>query len=242
MSHDPNKHDNDAIIRLRDIHKSYTMGDTRVTALKGIDLTISAGEFTAIKGPSGSGKSTMLNICGLLDRADRGDLTLAGKTINGMADRQLTLLRRENIGFVFQSYNLLPVLSAAENIEYPLLLAGISGSERSLRVAEIVEQVGLDEFQHHRPDHLSGGQRQRVAIARALIKKPRLVIADEPTANLDTETASQMIELMHTLGKSRGTTFLIATHDDRMAARCDRILTMVDGVIHENIQTSGVAA
>jgi len=234
--------DDSPIICMRDIHKSYAMGDSRVTALKGVNLDISAGEFTALKGPSGSGKSTMLNICGLLDQPDSGDLSLAGKTIEGMSDGRLTELRREHIGFVFQSYNLLPVLSAAENIEYPLLLSGVAKSERSLHVGEIIEQVGLSEFQTHRPDHLSGGQRQRVAIARALVKQPRMVIADEPTANLDTETASQMIELMHTLGKSLGTTFLIATHDERMAARCDRILNMVDGVIHENTQTSEAIA
>lgn len=231
------------VLHLQHVHKTYVMGDSEVQALKGIDLTIEAGEFTALKGPSGSGKSTLLNICGLLDRADcvdsderadhdnEGSVELLGNRLNRLSDRELTLLRRQHIGFVFQSYNLLPVLSAHENIEYPLLLCGASRHDREKRVVELVEQVGLSAFANHRPDHLSGGQRQRVAIARALIKQPRLVIADEPTANLDTATASQMIELMHELGKSRGTTFLIATHDERMAQRCDRVLSMVDGVI-----------
>jgi len=219
------------VLKLHDVHKTYAMGDSEVKALRGIDLTIEAGEFTALKGPSGSGKSTLLNICGLLDRANNGTLELLDEPINDLSDQALTGMRRAHIGFVFQSYNLLPVLSASENIEYPLLLSGVSRSQRQQQVAELVEQVGLSEFATHRPDHLSGGQRQRVAIARALIKQPRLVIADEPTANLDTQTASQMIELMHELGKSRGTTFLIATHDERMAQRCDRVLNMVDGVI-----------
>ncbi len=226
------------ILELHHIHKTYVMGDSEVQALKAINMTIQAGEFTALKGPSGSGKSTLLNICGLLDQPDSGTVKLLGNTITGLSDKALTQLRRAHIGFVFQSYNLLPVLSAAENIEYPLLLSGASRGERLKRVAELIEQVGLTQFARHRPDHLSGGQRQRVAIARALIKQPRLVIADEPTANLDTETASQMIELMHELGKSRGTTFLIATHDERMAERCDRVLNMVDGMFSDQ-QTTG---
>lgn len=222
---------NKTVIHLDDIHKHYDMGDTQVAALKGINLNIQAGEFTALKGPSGSGKSTLLNICGLLDKSNQGRLEFLGNNINGASSKQLTELRRENIGFIFQSYNLLPVLSASENVEYPLLLSTGSKQQRQSRVDEVIEQVGLEKFASHRPDHLSGGQRQRVAIARALVNKPAIVIADEPTANLDTETASQMIELMHELGKSQGTTFLIATHDDRMAEHCDRILSMVDGLI-----------
>ncbi|HGG59487.1 MAG TPA: ABC transporter ATP-binding protein [Gammaproteobacteria bacterium] len=227
------------ILRLRGIHKTYVVGESRVHALRGIDLDIEAGEFTALEGPSGCGKSTLLNICGLLDRADQGELHLLGEKLNGAGERRFTRLRREHIGFVFQNYNLLPVLSAAENIEYPLLLSRTPRQARRRQVDAIIEQVGLEAFAGHRPDHLSGGQRQRVAIARALINRPRLVIADEPTANLDTETASQMIELMRGLGRSRGTTFLIATHDDRMARRCDRIITLLDGVAGEKRENGG---
>ena len=221
------------ILCLRGIHKTYVVGESRVRALRGIDLDIEAGEFTALEGPSGCGKSTLLNICGLLDRADQGELGLLGENLDNATERRLTRLRRGHIGFVFQNYNLLPVLSAAENIEYPLLLSRTPRQARQRQVDEIIEQVGLEAFASHRPDHLSGGQRQRVAIARALVNRPRLVIADEPTANLDTETASQMIELMQALGRSRGTTFLIATHDDRMARRCDRVITLLDGVAGE---------
>ncbi len=229
-------HGGPPVLKMENIRKTYDMGDTQVIALKQAYLCLEAGDFAALKGPSGSGKSTLLNICGLLDSANDGELEFLGQPVAGLNNRQLTLLRRENMGFVFQSYHLLPVLSASENIEYPLLLKGEDVKTRQNRVAELIEQVGLSRFAHHRPDHLSGGQRQRVAIARALVNQPRLVIADEPTANLDTETATQMIELMHALGKAQGTTFLIATHDERMAARCDRVLNMRDGEIHETTE------
>ncbi len=223
----------DPVLRLKNIRKHYDMGESKVTALKQVNLRLDAGDFAALKGPSGSGKSTLLNICGLLDQANGGELAFLGQDVGAMNGTQLTRLRREHMGFVFQNYHLLPVLSARENVEYPLLLRGMDKKQRKARVAQMIEQVGLGEFAHHRPDHLSGGQRQRVAIARALVNRPRLVIADEPTANLDTRTATQMIELMHQLGKAQGTTFLIATHDERMAARCDRVFTIRDGEINE---------
>jgi putative ABC transport system ATP-binding protein len=220
-----------ALIQLQHVKKSYALGDTLVRALRGIDLTVNTGEFTALIGPSGSGKSTLLHLCGLLDRADEGSLTLADTPIDDLPEPRLALIRRADIGFVFQGFNLVPVMSARENVEYPLLLLGTGAAERRQRVQQMLERVGLQDFGGHRPDKLSGGQQQRVAIARALVKLPKLVIADEPTANLDSETATQMIDLMHELAKEHRITFLIATHDDRMAARCGRIVHLHDGVI-----------
>jgi putative ABC transport system ATP-binding protein len=218
-----------AAISLTGIAKHYRLGDEDVPALKGIDLTVPVGDFVAVRGPSGSGKSTLLNICGLIDSFDAGAYLLAGEDVSRLDETARTLIRRQRIGFVFQSYNLVPVMTAAENIEYPLLLAGLPAAERQEKVAEILAQVGLTGLGDRRPDRLSGGQRQRVAIARALVKSPILVIADEPTANLDTSTASQVIDLMKGLGEKHGATFLIATHDDRMAAHCHQVHGLVDG-------------
>jgi putative ABC transport system ATP-binding protein len=220
-----------ALLHLEHVSKSYRVGDGRVSALRDVHLKLHHGEFIALKGPSGSGKTTLLNICGLLDTLDMGRYVLAGEDTARLSQRQLALLRRRLIGFVFQGFNLVPVMTAYENVEYPLLLAGMPAAQRKQRVTALLQRVGLAEFAKHRPDHLSGGQRQRVAVARALVKQPSLVIADEPTANLDTDTARHVIDLMHELGKLNHTTFLIATHDERMAARCDRTLTMLDGVL-----------
>jgi putative ABC transport system ATP-binding protein len=218
-------------IALAGIVKHYRMGEEDVPALKGIDLTVPTGAFVAVRGPSGSGKSTLLNICGLIDGFDAGSYRLAGEDVGTLDERALTLIRRRRIGFVFQSYNLVPVMSVRDNVEYPLLLAELPAAERRARVDAILEQVGLTGLAERRPDRLSGGQRQRVAIARALVKSPTLVIADGPTANLDTTTASQVIGLMKALGKQHGATFLIATHDDRMTAQCDEVRAMTDGVL-----------
>ena len=218
-------------IALTGIVKHYRMGDEDIPALRGVDLEIPAGTFMAVRGPSGSGKSTLLNICGLIDSADTGRYLLAGEDVGSLDETARTLIRRRSIGFVFQSYNLVPVMSVRDNVEYPLLLAGLPAGERRSRVDEILGQVGLTGLADRRPDQLSGGQRQRVAIARALVKSPTLVIADEPTANLDTATASQVIDLMKTLGHQHGATFLIATHDDRMTAHCDSVHAMTDGVL-----------
>jgi putative ABC transport system ATP-binding protein len=215
------------LIRLEGVSKSYRMGQTDVPALRDVTLSVAAGEFAALVGPSGSGKSTLLNICGLVDQPDSGQLSIDGEAADRLSQRQLTLIRREKIGFVFQGFNLVPVMTAFENVEYPLFLAG--AGDRAQRVRKMLAQVGLAELEHRRPDELSGGQRQRVAIARALVKQPRLVIADEPTANLDSATAAQIVDLMHDLGRSHGTTFLIATHDARMTARCDRAIQLCDG-------------
>jgi len=219
------------LLHLDGVSKSYRLGTDTITALRNVQLTLHAGEFVALKGPSGSGKSTLLNICGLLDTPDSGRYALATHDTAQQSQQQLALLRRQLIGFVFQGFNLVPVMTTYENVEYPLLLAGLPNTLRKERVCALLQRVGLADFAKHRPDQLSGGQRQRVAIARALVKQPSLVIADEPTANLDTDTAHHIIDLMHELGTLNRTTFLIATHDERMAARCDRTLTMLDGVL-----------
>lgn len=219
------------VIALAGIVKSYPLAGEQVHALRGIDLHLGSGDFVAVRGPSGSGKSTLLNICGLLDGYDSGSYHFNGTDIAGLSAQQLTLLRRQYLGFIFQSYNLVPVMTVRENIAYPLQLAGVGEPECRQRVDAMLEQVGLGERADYRPDLLSGGQRQRVAIARALIKAPALVIADEPTANLDTHTANQVIDLMRQLGHQQGTTFLVATHDERMTTRCDHTLTMTDGVL-----------
>lgn len=218
-------------IVLKSIVKKYHMGTEEVHALKGVDLAVPQGAFVAVRGPSGSGKSTLLNICGLIDTFDSGEYLLAGEAVRQFDERGRTLIRRQRIGFIFQSYNLVPVMTVRDNIEYSLLLAGLSDKECEKRVQEILDQVGLSGLGERTPDQLSGGQRQRVAIARALVKAPVLVIADEPTANLDTATAQQVVDLMKDLGQRLGTTFLIATHDDRMTAHCDRVLSMTDGVL-----------
>jgi len=219
------------LIHLDQVSKTYLMGAARVPALREVTLSIEAGEFTALTGPSGSGKSTLLNVCGLIDQPDAGSISIDGRATGQLSQKELTLIRREKIGFIFQGFNLVPVMTAFENVEYPLFLAGNAATDRRERVREVLSRVGLSELAQRRPDELSGGQRQRVAIARALVKQPRLVVADEPTANLDSATATQIIDLMHELGRSNGTTFLIATHDARVTSRCDRSIVLTDGVL-----------
>jgi len=218
-------------IALTGIVKHYRMGEEDIPALKGVDLSVPAGAFVAVRGPSGSGKSTLLNICGLIDGFDAGSYRLAGEDVGGLDETARTLIRRRRIGFIFQSYNLVPVMSVRDNVAYPLLLNEVPDAEARARVDAILDQVGLAGLAERRPDQLSGGQRQRVAIARALVKSPTLVIADEPTANLDTATAGQVVDLMKTLGARHGATFLIATHDDRMTAHCDEVRGLTDGVL-----------
>ncbi len=218
-----------AVVELRGVCKTYRLGTHTVRALQGVDAAVQRGEVVALTGPSGSGKSTLLNLCGLIDRPDSGDILLDGKSVAGLDETGRTLLRRDALGFVFQSFNLVPVMTVAENVDYPLFLAGVPTLERRERVAAQLVAVGLAEHARHRPDALSGGQRQRVAIARALVKRPRLVIADEPTASLDSHTADQVVELMRERCHAEGAAFVIATHDARLTPRCDRVLSLLDG-------------
>ena len=213
------------------VTKTYRSGSTAVPALRGVSLTVAAGEFVALVGPSGSGKSTLLHLCGLIDTPDSGRTLLDGQDTGTLSPSALARVRCERIGFVFQGFNLVPVLTAYENVEVPLLLLGTPRAERARRVRAALEVVGLEGEARRRPDALSGGPRQRVAIARALVKDPRLVIADEPTANLDGGTATQIIDLMRALGRGRGVTFLVATHDARLTDRCDRAVVLKDGVL-----------
>jgi len=218
-------------LSLRAVRKTYRLGQHVVNALRGVDLDLAPGEMLALTGPSGSGKSTLLNVAGLIDRADSGEVLLRGRPIDGLDESAATLLRRDAIGFVFQTFNLVPVMTAAENVEYPLLLSGMPAEERRQRVDAMLDAVGLLEHARHRPDALSGGQRQRVAIARALVKRPALVIADEPSASLDSHTADQVLALMREQGHAHGAAFLIATHDTRLLQRCDRALQLLDGEV-----------
>jgi len=217
------------VVELRGVHKTYRLGAHVIPALQGVDLTVQRGELLALTGPSGSGKSTILNLTGLIDTPDSGDIVLGGQRINDLDEEARTLLRRDALGFVFQSFNLVPVMTVAENVDYPLFIAGVAPAERKARVAAQLEAVGLQEHAQHRPDALSGGQRQRVAIARALVKRPRLVIADEPTASLDSHTADQVLELMRERCHAEGAAFVIATHDSRLTGRCDRVVALLDG-------------
>jgi putative ABC transport system ATP-binding protein len=221
-----------SVYHLKDIKKIFKIGEVEVPALRGINLTINPGEFIAMQGPSGSGKSTLLNTLGLLEVPSSGELRYLGSVVDPRNETARTTLRRESIGFIFQNFNLVPVLSALENVEYSLCL------DRRLRPAEIKERsiqmlvsVGLEKFMHHKPAELSGGQRQRVAIARALVKSPKVILADEPTANLDSVTAEQIIELILNLKKSMGTTIIMATHDQQLAKMTERTVRILDGVI-----------
>ncbi len=224
-----NASSSNAVVELHGVHKTYHLGEHVIPALQGVDLAVRRGELLALTGPSGSGKSTILNLCGLIDTPDSGEIVLSGQQVNGLDEIQRTLLRRDALGFVFQNFNLVPVMTVAENVDYPLFIAGVPAAERRERVAAQLKAVGLLEHAQHRPDALSGGQRQRVAIARALVKRPRLVIADEPTASLDSHTADQVLDLMRELGHAEGAAFVIATHDSRLTGRCDRVLALLDG-------------
>lgn len=219
------------VVCLHGVRKTYRLGAHVIPALQGVDLLVQRGELLALTGPSGSGKSTLLNLCGLIDTPDAGEIMLGGTAVQGLDEQARTLLRRDALGFVFQSFNLVPVMTVAENVDYPLFLAGVPAAERRDRVAQQLAAVGLQAHAHHRPDALSGGQRQRVAIARALVKRPRLVIADEPTASLDSHTADQVLDLLRARGQAEGAAFVIATHDSRLTRRCDRVVALLDGRI-----------
>jgi putative ABC transport system ATP-binding protein len=222
---------NAAVLALHDLHKTYRLGAHVVPALRGVSLAVMPGELLALTGPSGSGKSTVLNLAGLVDRADSGRIVLRGAEVGKLDATAATLLRRDAIGFIFQGFNLVPVMTVAENVDYPLFIANVPAAQRRERVAAMLHAVGLHAHAGHRPDALSGGQRQRVAIARALVKHPALVIADEPTASLDSVTADAVLALIRSQAQAQGTACLIATHDDRLLRRCDRVVTLRDGVI-----------
>jgi len=226
-----------AVVTANEVTRRYGEGDTAVDALRGIDLEIQRGRLTAIMGPSGSGKSTLMHILAGLDRPTDGSVTIAGREITTMGDQELTLLRREHIGFIFQFFNLLPMLTAEENIVLPLRLAG-QKVDRAW-VDEILGKVGLDDRREHRPAQLSGGQQQRVAIARALVSKPTVMFADEPTGNLDSHTGEEILGLMRESVETYGQTTVMVTHDSRAAAMADRILFLADGrIVRDQAQTS----
>lgn len=220
------------MVKLSGVKKSYKLGETIVPALRGIDLEIRAGEFTSVIGASGSGKSTLLNLVGCLDQPSEGSIKISGQEVTKMNEVEQCDLRNEKIGFIFQSFNLIPVLNIWENVELPLLVkAKLSFEERQKRVSSVIESVGLESFKHHRPDQLSGGQRQRVAIARALVTNPSLVLADEPTANLDSKTAYMILDLMANLNKTQNVTFLFCSHDEKLIGRAGRVVRIQDGVV-----------
>lgn len=217
------------IVELREVTRVYRQGDVEVEALRGISLRIGCGEFTAISGPSGSGKTTLLNLVGALDRPTRGSVHLEGRDLGPLDRRARSRIRRDRIGFVFQAYNLIPILSAFENAETVLALQGVEAEARRERVLHLLAKVGLKGLEDRRPDSLSGGQQQRVAIARAIAPNPAVVLADEPTANVDSETADRLLDLMEQLNRERGTTFLFSTHDPRVMDRARRVIQIVDG-------------
>lgn len=218
------------IIETKNLHKTYE-GVVPVHAVRGVDLQIEKGEFTAIVGPSGSGKTTFLNIVGGLDRPTSGHIKVNGEDISQMSDNQLIDFRLQNIGFVFQAYNLIPVLTAKENVEFVMLLQKQDKAVRDARVAELLDAVGLDDKLDVRPNQLSGGQQQRVAVARALASKPTFVLADEPTANLDSASTTKLLDIMAELNEKEGTTFVFSTHDQRVIDRAKRVVTLEDGKI-----------
>ncbi|MEZ4681936.1 MAG: ABC transporter ATP-binding protein [Caldilineaceae bacterium] len=221
----------ESIIQATKVHKTFQMGKIQVHALRGIDLTVTAGEMVAIMGPSGCGKTTLLNCLSGLDDFDSGEVSIAGVNLRSMNDRARTTYRAQHMGFIFQTFNLLPVITAVENVELPLLVSGVRPADARRRALAALERVGLADRSHHRPAELSGGQRQRVTVARALVNDPTIVWGDEPTGNLDSKTANDVLTLMQELNRDLGQTFVIVTHDPAIGAACDRIVRMQDGLI-----------
>jgi putative ABC transport system ATP-binding protein len=221
----------DLIVQASGVHKVYHTGQVSVPALRGVDLSVLRGEMVAIMGPSGSGKTTLLNCLSGLDTADQGQIAIEGISLPGMSDRERTAYRARRMGFVFQFYNLLPVLSAVENVELPLLVSGVRLGEARKRALESLAQVGLAQRANHRPAELSGGERQRTTIARALVNRPALVWADEPTGDLDSETAKEIMDVLAELNQERRLTFILVTHARSVGARCGRIVRMRDGLV-----------
>jgi putative ABC transport system ATP-binding protein len=220
------------IIEVKGLTKDYPLGKTTVHAVRGVDLAIEQGTFMSIVGPSGSGKTTLLNVIGCIDQASSGTVRVAGNDVTTMSDRQVTDLRLHKIGFIFQTFNLIPVLDAAENVEFPLLLMKrIDKTEVRKRADELLDRVGIREYAHHRPAELSGGQRQRVAIARALVTRPDIVLADEPTANLDSVTGAQILDLMREMNRAQNTTFIFSTHDANVLKYAREVVKIRDGLL-----------
>ncbi len=228
-----------AVIDIKDLHKVYRTGQVSVEALRGFDLSVKPGEFSVLAGPSGSGKSTLLNIIGALDVPTQGQVLVDGKDLSKLDPRQLSELRRDRIGFVFQAYNLIPVLSGVENVEFILMIQGMEASARRKRAREILERVGLEEQMNRRPIDMSGGQQQRVAVARAIVSNPAIVLADEPTANLDSKTAGDLLDLMEELNEKQGITFIFSSHDRNVIERAHRLISLRDGMIVKDEDMSG---
>jgi putative ABC transport system ATP-binding protein len=232
------------IVAIRKVTKEYKLGKVVVPALREVSLEIATGEFLSIAGPSGSGKTTLLNLIGCVDVPTSGEVEVAGKSTRTLSEHALTDLRLHSLGFIFQSFNLVNVLSVFQNVEFPLLLQGkISATERRKRVMELLEQVGIATHAKHRPTELSGGQRQRVAVARALVTQPKIVLADEPTANLDSQTGTNIIDLMREMNRRQGTTFIFSTHDAKVMAHASAIVKLADGTVIEQVAgTNGQSA
>ncbi len=227
------------VITTRNLSKVYNPDTVPVHALRNVTLTIEEGEFTSVRGPSGSGKTTLLNIIGGLDKPTNGMVVINGTTITGMKDSKLIDFRLNNIGFVFQSYNLIPVFTAYENVSFIMLLQKRSKNEMKARTEELLEAVGLGSKLHSRPRELSGGEQQRVAVARALASRPKFILADEPTANLDTASAMNLLDMMERMNREENVTFVFSTHDQRVIERARRVITMVDGAIDSDVQQNG---
>jgi putative ABC transport system ATP-binding protein len=227
------------LVGVEDVSRRFPLDHRDVTALDHASLRVGRSEFLAISGPSGSGKSTLLNLIGCIDRPTGGRITIEGVDTGKLSPARMTDLRRTKIGFVFQTFNLIPVFTAAENVEFPLLVQGLSAEERRRRVGDALESVGLADRARHRPDLLSGGERQRVAVARAIVHRPALVLADEPTANLDTRNATQLIDLMRELNRSLGLTFIFSTHDQRLLEHTPRIVRLTDGHVESDSALEG---
>jgi putative ABC transport system ATP-binding protein len=224
------------MIELNEIHRDFLVGEQTVHALDGVSLVIEPGEYVSIMGPSGSGKSTLLNLLGLLDRPTSGSYHLNGKDVTSLSDIEQAQVRNREVGFVFQMFHLVPRLTAAENVELPLILAGAEPDERRPKVAAVLDELGLTERSHHKPDQLSGGQRQRVAIARATVTEPNVMLADEPTGNLDHKSGMDVIHILEQLNQ-RGITLIMVTHDPEMGQRARRQLRMVDGRLHSDVSS-----
>jgi putative ABC transport system ATP-binding protein len=225
------------LIEIQDVHKVYDMGEDKVRALDGVSLTIEEGEYVAIMGPSGSGKSTLMNLVGCLDTPTAGSYKLKGTEVAGMTDDELAAIRNSQIGFIFQTFNLLPRSDAVQNVELPLVYAGVPRRERRERAQEALKSVGLGDRMHHRPNEMSGGQRQRVAVARALVNRPSILMADEPTGNLDSKTGDEIMALMDQL-HAQGRTIILVTHEEELAVRAARVVRLRDGRILSDVRNA----